>query len=93
MSINVSTSMALLMQRVCTQMFKAAGLPEHLTPSATDLMVITEKVYHDATPEEVETMELLMCLQETIDQARVLEFQRRATELFVEYYEEKWSKS
>ena len=93
MSINVSTSMALLMQRVCTQMFKAAGLPEHLTPSATDLMVITEKVYHDATPEEVETMELLMCLQETIDQARVLEFQRRATELFVEYYEEKWSKA
>ena len=93
MSINVSTSMALLMQRVCTQMFKAAGLPEHLTPSAADLMVITEKVYHDATPKEVETMELLMSLQESIDQARVLEFQRRATKLFEAYYQKKWSKA
>ena len=93
MPVNISTSMALLMERVCAQMFKAAGLPEHLTPSAADLMVITEEVYHDATPHEVEVMELLMSLQESIDQARVLEFQRRATELFVQYYEEKWSEA
>ena len=93
MPVNISTSMALLMERLCHQMFEAAGLPEHLTPSAADLMVITEKVYHDATPEEVQTMELLMCLQESIDQSRILEFQRRATEFFVEYYEEKWSEA
>ena len=93
MPVNVSTSMALLMKRVCIEMFKTAGLPEHLTPSAFDLMVITEKVYHDATPHEAEVMELLLSLQEQIDQERVLEFQERATKLFTEYCEEKWNEA
>ena len=84
--MNISSAMITLMYNLCFQMFQSAGLDTELVPPLETLRKITERVYSDASKTEVLVMEEMLALQTEIDPDRILLFQQRATELFVEYY-------
>tara|TARA_B100000927_G_scaffold251441_1_gene216265 strand:- start:1083 stop:1373 length:291 start_codon:yes stop_codon:yes gene_type:complete len=84
--MNISSAMITLMYNLCFQIFQSAGLDTDLVPPLEKLREITERVYSDASKTEILVMQEMLALQTEIDPDRILLFQQRATELFVEYY-------
>ena len=84
--MRISKPMIDLMHRLCKQIFISAELDISLVPDRETLRGITEQVYEDASKTEILVMQEMLALQTEIDPDRILLFQQRATELFVEYY-------